>query len=48
MFETDVNVWNYVIGAYAVSWLTVIGYTLRLWVLNRRASRFAAELGGDV
>jgi hypothetical protein len=47
MFDVDTNVWNYVIGAYAVSWLGMIGYTLRLYVLNRRATRAAAELGGD-
>jgi hypothetical protein len=47
MFEADANVWNYVIGAYAVSWLGMIGYSLRLYVLNRRAISAAVELGGD-
>lgn len=41
------NVWNYVIGAYAVTWVVLIGYSVRLFVLNRRAKQTAAELGGD-
>jgi hypothetical protein len=45
MFETTSNVWNYVIGAYGVSWLVLVGYTLRLLIVNRRAS--AALAGGD-
>jgi hypothetical protein len=47
MFETDANVWNYVIGAYAVSWLGMLSYALRLYILNRRATATAVELGGD-
>jgi hypothetical protein len=46
MFETDSNVWNYVIGAYGVSWFVLIGYSLRLYLLNRRADRAALELEG--
>lgn len=46
MSETA-NVWNYVIGAYGVTWVVLIGYSIRLFVLNRRARRVAAELGGD-
>lgn len=46
MFETDSNVWNYVIGAYGVSWLVLIGYSLRLWMLNRRAAAAALEVKG--
>ena len=45
---SDANVWNYVIGAYAVTWLGLIGYGVRLFVLNRRAGESAAELGGEV
>jgi hypothetical protein len=45
MFETGVNVWNYVIGAYGVTWLVLIGYSLRLFVLTRRAT--AALPGRD-
>jgi hypothetical protein len=45
MFETDSNVWNYVIGAYGVSWLVLVGYSLRLLIVNRRAG--AALPGGD-
>lgn len=46
MSETA-DVWNYVIGAYAVTWLVLIGYSIRLYVANRRAKQLAAELGGD-
>lgn len=46
MFETDSNVWNYVIGAYGVSWFVLIGYSLRLYLLNRRADRAALEIEG--
>lgn len=47
MFESDANVWNYVIGAYSVTWVVLMGYGLRLFVLNRRATDVAADLGGD-
>lgn len=47
MFEAGNEVWNYVIGAYGVAWLGLIGYSLRLYILNRRASTAAAESGGD-
>lgn len=47
MFETDANVWNYVIGAYSVTWLGLIGYSLRLYILNRRAVQEAADVGGE-
>jgi hypothetical protein len=47
MFETTANVWHYVIGAYSVTWLGLIAYTVRLYVLNRRAVEVAAEVGGD-
>ena len=43
----EANVWNYVIAAYAVTWLGLIGYSVRLWRLNRRAKKTAAELGGE-
>lgn len=45
---SDANVWNYVIGAYAVTWVGLIGYTVRLFVLNRRAKATVDELGGEV
>ncbi|MEJ2504215.1 MAG: hypothetical protein P8177_13040 [Gemmatimonadota bacterium] len=45
---SDANVWNYVIGAYAVTWLGLIGYATRLVVLNRRAKATVDELGGEV
>lgn len=45
MFETTVNVWNYVIGAYGVTWVVLVGYALRLVIVNRRAA--AALPGGD-
>jgi hypothetical protein len=44
---SDANVWNYVIGAYAVTWVGLIGYGIRLFVLNRRAKE-ATELGGEL
>lgn len=44
---SDGNVWNYVIGAYGVAWVTLIGYSIRLMVLTRRARRAMAELGGE-
>jgi hypothetical protein len=47
MFETDANVWNYVIGAYSVTWLVLIGYSLRLYILNRRAVDAVVDAGGD-
>lgn len=43
---SDANVWNYVIGAYAVTWVSLIGYATRVFVLNRRAQRVAVELRG--
>jgi hypothetical protein len=46
MFETDSNVWNYVIGAYGVTWLTLVGYSLRLFILNRRAVSALEVEGG--
>lgn len=45
---SDANVWNYVIGAYAVTWVTVLGYSIRLYTLNRRAKELAAEPGGEL
>ena len=45
---SDANVWNYVIGAYAVTWVGLIGYAARLWIMNRRAKARVDELGGDV
>ena len=44
---SDGNVWSYVIAAYAVTWVGLIGYAARLFVLNRRARETAAELGGE-
>lgn len=41
------NVWNYVIAAYVVTWIGLIGYSVRLFVLTRRAKDTAAELGGE-
>lgn len=41
---SDLNVWYFVIGAYAVTWLGLIGYAGRLVLLNRRAKRAAAEM----
>lgn len=43
----EVNVWNYVIGAYAVTWIGLIGYAVRLFLLTRRAKNMAADLGGE-
>ena len=43
----DGSVWNYVIAAYAVTWIGLIGYSVRLFLLTRRAKDTAAELGGE-
>ena len=43
----EANVWNYVIAAYVVTWVGLIGYSVRLFVLTRRAKDTAAELGGE-
>ena len=43
----ETNVWNYVIAAYAVTWIGLIGYSVRLFLLTRRAKDTAAELGGE-
>jgi hypothetical protein len=48
MFESTANVWNYVIGAYSVTWLGLIAYAVRLYILNRRAAEVVADLGGDL
>ena len=40
------DVWSYILGAYIVTWAGLIGYALRLWILNRRARAVAGELGG--
>lgn len=45
---SDANVWNYVIAAYAAGWAGLIGYGIRLFVLNRRAIDAATDLGGEV
>ena len=45
---SDANVWNYVIGAYAVTWLGLIGYAARLFIQNRRAKATIDELGGEL
>ena len=39
--------WPFVIAAYTVCWVGVIGYGLRLYLLHRRARRLAEDLGGD-
>jgi hypothetical protein len=45
MFETGQDVWNYVYGAYGVSWLVLVGYSLRLYLVNRRAVTELADAG---
>lgn len=44
---SDANVWNYVIGAYAVTWVGLIGYGVRLFALNRRARAAAIDFRGE-
>ena len=44
---SDANVWNYVIGAYAVTWVGLIGYAVRLFVLNRKARDAMAAAGSE-
>ena len=41
------SVWSYVIAAYAVTWVVLVGYAVRVYLLNRRARRTAMELGGE-
>jgi hypothetical protein len=43
----EANVWSYVIAAYVVTWIGLIGYSVRLFVLTRRAKDTVAELGGE-
>lgn len=43
----EANVWNYVVAGYAVTWIGLIGYTIRLFVLTRRAKDTVTELGGE-
>lgn len=31
-----VDSWQYVVGAYAVTWAVLIGYTIRLYRMKRR------------
>jgi hypothetical protein len=47
MFEAGQDVWSYVIGAYGVAWLTMIGYSLRLYLVNRRATEDLRHGGGE-
>jgi hypothetical protein len=44
---SDANVWTFVMGAYAVAWAGLIGYAVRLFVLNRRANAEIREAGGE-
>lgn len=43
----EANVWNYVFAAYVVTWAGLIGYSVRLLVLTRRAKDTVDELGGE-
>lgn len=36
----------YIIAAYAVTWIALIGYAIRLALVSRRASRRFAEVSG--
>jgi hypothetical protein len=38
--------WNYIVAAYAVAWAGLIGYSIRLALLNRRARRSVEAAGG--
>lgn len=42
------SVWSYVIAAYAVTWIGLIGYSVRLWALTRRAKDTVTELGDQI
>ena len=39
------NEWPYVIAAYAVTWVVLVGYTLYLHATARRAARMRETLG---
>ena len=43
---SDPNVWYFVIAAYTVTWVGLIGYAARLFALNRRAKDATSELEG--
>lgn len=36
--------WNYIIAAYTLAWITVIGYAGYVWRRARRAERALAEV----
>jgi hypothetical protein len=36
--------WNYIIAAYTLSWVTVIGYAGYAWMRLRRSERALAEV----
>lgn len=38
--------WSFVIAAYAVAWVGLVGYGVRLLRLNRRATQAARVAGG--
>lgn len=39
----EVNEWRYIIAAYAVTWVVLIGYTIRLIAVQRRAAALLEE-----
>lgn len=45
MFDTGPDVWTYVFGAYGVAWLVMVGYSLRLYLVNRQAVEDLADVG---
>lgn len=40
-----VNSWPYVIAAYAVTWVVILGYTIRLIRMARRNSASRSHMG---
>ena len=39
-----VNSWPYVVAAYAVTWVVILGYTIRLVLMARRNSASRSHL----
>jgi hypothetical protein len=39
----EVNEWRYIIAAYVVTWVVLIGYSIRLVAVQRRAAALLEE-----
>lgn len=41
--EVKMNQWRFVIAAYVVTWVVLIGYAVRLHLVNRRSAALHEE-----